>query len=303
MTETSGSGNNSLTHIRLSRERIQYLIALDRLPRSIVLAEIGVLPFGDLLDRLACVWTEDDPSLLIEQVLKREPTDDQQGALLRVLEQLAADADNLAPRDRQNADRAVYRILHTLPAPLASPLARRCVNSKRSQQRRAAYRLYKVNGVDPTAVSAMLDDYRRRPYQYILEVIAGDPQAVKQADPEFLLSELENRYWRTRVFQALMHADRQKAESLALQYPTEFLWASARERDETTLPQLRRLLDANKEDPEFVGWCLWAFSKLESRHDVATARSIAESLIADAPPEMWWGSPGPPDLATRNHAA
>jgi hypothetical protein len=302
MTEMSGSGNNSLTHIRLSRERIQYLIALDRLPRSIVLAEIGVLPFGDLLDRLACIWTEDDPGLLIENVLKRELTDDQQVALLRVLEQLAVDADNLPPRDRQIADRAVYRILHTLPAPLAGPLARRCVGSKRSQQRRAAYRLYKFNGVDPTAVSAMLNDYRRRPYQYILEVIAGDPQAVRRADPEFLLSELESCYWRTRVVQALIQEDRLKAESLAVQYPTEFLWASARERDETTLPQLRRLLDANKKDPEFVRWCLWAFSKLGSQPDVAMARSVAESLIADAPPETW-ASSGTPNLATRNHAA
>ena len=99
-----------------------------------------------------------------------------------------------------------------------------------------------------------------------------------------------------------MQADRQKAESLALQYPTEFLWAATRERDESTLPQLRLLLDANKGDPEFVGWCLWAFSKLRSRPDVAMARSVAESLIADAPPETW-ASTGTPNLATRHHAA
>ncbi len=53
----------------------------------------------------------------------------------------------------------LYRLLHTLPEPLAGALVCRCAESERSMPRRAAYRFYKVHGVDPTAVGIMLDDY------------------------------------------------------------------------------------------------------------------------------------------------
>ncbi len=302
MTESASSTDSLLNRIQMSRERTQYLGAMTRLPRSIALAEVGVLPFGELIDRLAGIWTEGDPPLLVDQILKRERTDDQQLALLRVIERLAAEADGLVPRDRHVADRAIYRLLHTLPKPLAGALARRCAESKRSLQRQAAYRFYKAHGVDSSAIGIMLDDYRRRPHQDILEIIARDPQAVAQADPEFLLRELDERYWRTRVFQVLLRSDRHLAESLALQYPTELLWAAGREGDVSTLPLLRRLLVDNNEDPEFVGWCLWAFSKLGSGPDVAVARLTAESLMAGVEPWIW-GREGSPSLPSQDHAA
>jgi hypothetical protein len=302
MTENSDSTQSVPSRIEERRKHFQYLSAISRLPRSIELAEIGVLPFAELLARVAHIWTEDDPTLVIDQVIRRERTEEQQIALIRVLEELVVEADNLRGRDRIVADRTIYRLLHLLPKPLAGALVLRCAESKRSMQRQAAYRFYKSHGIEPGVVGMMLDDYRHRPRQAILNVIARDPNAVAEADPEFLLHELVDRYWRMRVFQALLQADPEKAEALAFQYPIEYLWAATRERDETVLPMLRQLLDANMEDPEFVGWSLWAFSKLGSPLDVALARSFAESLIAGAPSDAW-GSTGAPHVATRNQAA
>lgn len=302
MSRNSEAPDSALDGYQDFREKARVFGALSRLPRSIALAEIGVAPFDRLLDRLSHIWTDDAPSLLIEQVLTRARSDDQQVALLDVLDQLVTDSGGLPPRDRLLADRAVFRLLHTFPATLGTPLARRCVKAGRSLQRQAAYRFYKVHGVDPSVLEPMLNDYRRRPHQEILQVIARDMQAVGIAGPEFLLAELEERYWRTRVVQALMRSDRHKAETLADQYPTEFLWASVREGDESSVPVLRRLMDAHKEDPEFVGWCLWAFSKLGSRPDVAAARSIAETLISAAD-SIAWGRQGPPAFPPAQRAA
>lgn len=282
------------------QERLRYLGALSGLPSAIARAEAAMLPFDELLALLP-LWDQPYREEVLEQLQNRQRSRAEHLRLLGVLSHMADQSDKLPRRHRARADQTLNRLLYTLPESDGSELALGCIKSRRSLQRKAGYRYFRTHGFTETAVRAMLESYGTKRDQQILELIARDPVATLIAGPEFMLQELEDRYWRMRVLQTLLRAGPRIAEAAASQYPLEFVWACARERDAESLPIMRRILDENAGDPEFVSFCLWAFSELGSPSGVAAARIAAESLIDESEPWIWEpkGRPTKPDLGLK----
>ena len=89
------------------RETSRLLGAIERLPRSLELAEIAVLSFSELLERLSRTWNDPQRKLIIDRLLRLDWSDDEVHQLMRCLEQLAMVSPELTLGERSLVDRAI----------------------------------------------------------------------------------------------------------------------------------------------------------------------------------------------------
>jgi hypothetical protein len=75
----------------------------------------------------------------------------------------------------------------------------------------------------------------------------------------------------------------QLPESIAIEYPMEFIWAVGRLKHRGSLPVLRRVLNHYKDEPEYVWRTMYAFSRMGDESDIEYARELAMKLVQDTP--------------------
>jgi hypothetical protein len=136
----------------------------------------------------------------------------------------------------------LLRLVRALPSELAVRFAEPYVDHPRKGRRQWAYVALREKHISPEVARKCADSFRRTGDQEALMLIARNPECVLEVGPEFLLSNLNEKYWRARVLEALIGHDRTAALFWSRKYPLEFAHALGRTCDRSLLEPLRLTL-------------------------------------------------------------
>lgn len=194
----------------------------------------------------------------IERRLTVWPTA-RQHALARALGRLEQ-AHRAPGRLAQDADRLLHRLLCAVTGKDASSLAAVCARSERLQRRRAAWRFYRGNQIEPALASHLAEETDQLPHPDLVRLVASDATILSQLDVPRLLSRVPQFYWRGRIVQTLLDARYdQDVRRLSGDYPGEVIFAVRRAGRPDLLRLVRELTEAHPEDPDVLNGAIQTF--------------------------------------------
>jgi hypothetical protein len=247
---------------------------LDKLARTLLLAEIRCLPWSAICARLLTVWSDDEAEGLIYRVREMTLSNREAEDLANAIKQISEAAESLRGGDQTRADRRLVRLALALPTDRLYEYALADLAHSRKLRRAGAYMALKKLGVSAELASKLILRFRETGDQDLLTLIARSPEAVHAVDVEFLLSHLGESYWRMRVIEALMRADDDRANNMSAGYPREFAHAAGRCRDARWISAIRRLISPG--DLEMLQTVAWALGVLGDSEGLAAVREIWE---------------------------
>lgn len=120
-------------------------------------------------------------------------------------------------------------------------------------------------------------------------MVASDGELVVRLGANVALEIAPNRYWRSKVIEAVLARMPELAEPLRLSHPAEWLWAASRRQDDDLVPSVLASLADNKTDADLVNRVLLCVTELGSRSAIDMALAAAEDVLArpgDPPPAL-----------------
>lgn len=244
------------------------------LRRTLEIAKIRCMPFEVLLGHLKQIHVTENASLIIYRFCEIEINSSQETSLITILQDLFEEADKLPSKDKARLDRYLQRLLRKISPQAAALIAGRFFEHPRKVRRQIAYNIFRNAGLTPDLAHKLLKLYQEHKEQDYLELIARCPTVVGSLDVDYILSELKNEYWRTRLIQLLIEQNGQKVELIANRYPYEFVHAAGRTKDAKRLQLILNVFDGNKSDIKFLSifaWCLGVLGAGEYLHLVEQA--------------------------------
>lgn len=225
----------------------------------------------------------------------------QQEQLAEVLAELVARADTLPARDRDRADRAVARLSRLLSDERAWAVVEPWLSDQRAFRSSVVIRVLLNHGVPPSLVTEIVKQYcsalnRGVLARGILKLIGRNPHVAALLDDdltlkalaipgrerwigEYFLRDDDAFYWRMRAIEAQLIGGHVPGDSITFDHPMAFVWAVGRQSHRASLPQLRRVLERYRTDPECVWRCIRAFERVGDAGDVERVRALAASIV------------------------
>jgi hypothetical protein len=247
---------------------------LQKLDRTIRMAEIRCIPFDELLGRIERLWSDDAASEITFRASEEPLSHNQLHALAESVKRLADASEHLPSALKSSIDRAVRRLLSRMPAEIAAPLAEPWLEHKRKFRRKTAYAILRRTGITAACGPRLLAVFQRTGDQEALKLLARNPPAVAAVDAAYMASVIDDEYWRMRVVWSLLLENVEKGVSLSDVYPREFVWAAGRHKDPALLPAMRHLFDTHHDDLEFVSMYAWALGQLGARDELHRIRHV-----------------------------
>jgi hypothetical protein len=288
--------------------------------------------FPELLGRLRRIWADDDrqyvlnrleqmslPSEVVGQTSqvmqqsleqkRRGLPREQQEQLALTLTELVSRAGELAPRERDRADRAVARLSRLLPVEQAWRVVEPWFGDRRAFRRSVVVRVLLEHGVPPALATGVIAQYRSSKDRGLLKLIGrnshvaslfeeGDvlealaaPEHDWQVGPfqtpdgpvgPILHRDRDARYWKMRAIEVLLIGGQMPSDVIAFERPMELVWAVGRQYHAPSLPLLRRVLERYQCNPEFVWRCMRAFDRVGEPSDVEQIRKLATAIDASS---------------------
>jgi hypothetical protein len=225
--------------IQRMRERWAYT----ELERTLRLARIRCLGAAKIVARMPGIIEDSDRNELLIRLEELELSKEQIEAVATAVRTLATYGDTLPSREKLRVDATIARIVKTLPRETANELVRPFLDHARRARREIAYKSLKNIGVTLALANDLIANFQRTGDEQMLELIARTEDVVTKVDAEFLLQNLSDEYWRTRVLAALLRELPQRAVELAGDYPKEFIWAVGRAKSKLHLPLIPRIAE------------------------------------------------------------
>lgn len=239
------------------------------------------LSLDSLLDALAHIDQSERPSLLVGEVVSRldslsvESVDVVAAALTEL------DVGDFTPAGRVTVDRAIQRIMPKLESSTARRLATKCLLSKRVNRRRAAYKFFKLHGLEDDARAILRINLSEGTLE-APDLVACDAQLVKDLGLMQVLAISSSTYYRMRAIQCAMEA--LSPADLARRchdYPQELVWAVYDQRRVEYLPHLMDLLRKYHHDAYLLNRIVGCIAILGARDELAEAISVAGQALKD----------------------
>jgi hypothetical protein len=275
------------SRIVISEAEVQAMIHRHRLAEVIATAgkqlAIRSTALGALIDRVASLWQDPDPSGVISRLAEIELAPEQADNLAAAIARLAAEADALQSRQRARIDGFLKQLVFVLPQACAERFIVEALRHRRQSRRHVAYKWLRRNPRAADLVSTLLNSHLQTGDQEPLILIAREESAVVEADVDVLLRGLASHYWRARVIASLLGLDRLKAISLAPAYPVEFVHAVGRRQDSSLQAEIDSLYEKQKANAEFLCLYVWALGKLRSNSRLGEVLEELRPLYGDDP--------------------
>lgn len=246
------------------------------------------------LQELRSITSHDDPVSLLDALCEFLETRNRrfQRAVATRLARLAIEHPGPG-RDAVIIDRAIRRLLHRLSDPVGRPVAIASLRSNRRDRRSAAWKFYRRHGLDEESRGVLADEFGCEDHEEYRKLITNDAQLVLRIGVHEVAAVAPNRYWRSKVVEAVLGTDAQLTEELRRAYPAEWLWAVSRKPDDNNIQGALGLLRANIDDVDLVNRVLLCVTQLGNREAIEETLSAAEWLLEQpAPPEPDWTRDG-----------
>jgi hypothetical protein len=283
---TGDKDETALGGPRLDMERLRAdsarATARYHLARNVRRARVALMTPSELVEELKAICSRPDPKFVLEAVTDYpEPWNEElQAASVAALFGLMSESHR--GRDAVLIDRTVGRVLPRLTGLNAHIVAREALGSVRSRRRIAAWRYYRVAGLDDDARQVLAQQFDRTDHQEFLKLVAGDGQLAATVGVSLLFGRLKQLYWRSRVVEAALYHDQSAAADFREQHPAEWLWAVARKGDLFLVPQVLAVLEARREDADIVNRAVLCVLTLADRRALEVAVSVGEGSLDDA---------------------
>lgn len=242
--------------------------ALEELGHTIRFARIRCMTFHEILARLSQFDPADNHGAYVQRLSELTLTESDVESLVGVMNGLAGRAEREPSAIKLRIDKLLLRLVRLLPADVAMCFAEPFVKHRRKARRMLAYSALRKKQVSKTMAANLANAFAKTREQEALQLIARNPERVPEVGGEFLLKNLDEPYWRTRVLEALLLYDRQNAISFAQLYPFEFAYAVGRCEDKSLLGHLCALVEANSNDLKFLSIYAYALGKLGGRQEL-----------------------------------
>lgn len=253
-------------------------MAIEAINRTIRMSEIRCVPFDELLMRIEHLWDDPHAGEIAYRVCNEELSDNQYYALAESIRRLADEVDLLPSAQKSSPDRAIKRMLASMPAKVAAPVAEQWLEHKRKFRREVAYRVLRECGLTAASGPRLLDVFGRTGDQECLKLVARFPVAIGNMDVPSILEKIDEDYWRMRLVQAAIISNKTGAMALADSYPHEFLHAIGRLKDATVLPKLRDLFEKHSQELRFISLYAWVLGQIGAQNELLTLKAHVEKF-------------------------
>jgi hypothetical protein len=259
---------NNLEGTELWREQIKAEFALRELKRAIGYGCVRCLTVQEIIDRICDPDRNDEGIDYVQRLHELQLTDSDFEHIATAMNGLAERSERAPSKSKARIDRKLLRLVRLLPSELACHFAEPFVDHPRKARREWAYAALRKKQISKTVATKLLQNFSKTADQEALNLIARNPERAVDVDVDLLLANLEERYWRARVIQALITLNRRKALSVSRIYPFEFAHAVGRAGDVSMLEALRVLFLSNSHDAEFLAIYAYALGKLGCRTEL-----------------------------------
>ncbi len=243
-------------------------IHLSELQRTIEYAGLRCLSPTEIISKISDIDPKDDRTNYVARLLELKLNASELRLLERAMTKLARRSEEAPPTLKRRLDRVVLRLVRMLPPELAAHFAEPYLDHRSKTRRVWAYSALRSKQIPRGMAEKLVNVFRRTGDQEALELIARNAERVPDTDPEFLLANIGERYWRGRVIEALLFHQRPAALALASRYPFEFAHATGRTGEKALRGPLRELLRANSGDLEFLSIYAYALGKIGAKGEL-----------------------------------
>ncbi len=243
-------------------------IRLHQLEKTMEYANIRCLSSVELINNISGLDQGDDPAGYIARLLELELNESELSLLGKAMTELARRSVEAPSTLKRKLDRVLLRLVRMLPSELATYFAAPYLDHRSKDRRFWAYAALRKKLIPKGMGEKLVDAFRRTGDQEALELIARNAARVTETDPEFLLANIDDKYWRGRVIEALLIHQRPAALALASRYPFEFAHAAGRVGDRALRRTLRELLRENCDDPDFLSIYAYALGKIGAKREL-----------------------------------
>ncbi len=271
--------NSNEYNARLERAKTES--ALVALKRAIQDAHVRCLTRNEIIDLICSADTNDEGIDYIKRLQELTLTDRHFEYIVTRMNDLAVRSEHVSSKSKAKIDRTLLRLVRLLPSELASHFAEPFVNHRRKARRGWAYSALRDKRISKKIVGKLLQSFSTYGDQEALHLIARNPEHVAELDSDMILTNIDDRYWRGRVVQALITHNRAKAISLSRIYPFEFAHAAGRSGDVSVLAPLRALFNKNSHDVEFLSIYAYALGKLAGSEELDHLERFMEEKWPD----------------------
>lgn len=210
--------------------------ALERISQTIKLAKIRCLSVQELITRLRGFPNEADESELFYTLRERSLTTEEQSQVEELITYLRSVESTFDRKAIDKLDRRLVWLCELATDAFARDFGFACLTSSRRARRAAGYKVLRRVGVKENLAAALIELFRSSGEQAPLELIARSPEAATAVEPRFVLSSLQDRYWRARFLQCVLSVAPESAYQLAADYPVEFAHAVGRSGERRHVP-------------------------------------------------------------------
>lgn len=255
-------------------------LARRELDRTIRYARIRCLAPSEIIERVCDLNEAENLGDYIGRLLELELGRKEFERLGQNMEELASRVESLPSKLKVKVDRTLLRLVRLLPSDLASAFAEPYVDHPRKARREWAYSALREKKISSAIAEKLVETFRKTGDQKALELIARNPEHVAPVGVAFLLENIREEYWRSRVLESALKHDRSVAIALSESYPFEFAHAVGRSGDSTLASLLRPLFEANAKDQKFLAIYAYALGKIGAREDLDSLDRIVRAGTA-----------------------
>lgn len=273
--------------------------------------------FDNLLQRLSTIWLDPERQSVLLHIEHMAPIvrpaspalhaysdvrqlpEDRQDLLFRSLAKLVQEAEHLPAQQRAHADRAIARLSRLVTPERALRLVEPWLHDRRAFRRKVVTRVLRQHGVPESLASWVIEQYRATLDRELLKLISRNPHVAALLEESDVLRALalpandreiglwffrdnDTRYWWMRAIEAYLIGGHTPSDAIAFEHPMQFAWAVGRSAHRPSLPLLRRVLDRNQADPEFVWRGMLAMERMGEPADINYVRMLGAKLVATA---------------------
>jgi hypothetical protein len=239
------------------------------------MAEVRCLGWVEIRPKLRTIFLDEGAEELIFRLGEIALTDDEANELAGEVEALSREVELLPSRERSRADRKLLRVARALPKRMLYLHALEDLGHSRKLRRLGAYRALRDVGVSAEIAPFLITRFEETGDLEVLTLIARCPEAVCAVDVTYLLTHLDEDYWRARVIEGLLRKQDDRAKKTLDAFPREFAHAVGRCRETNWIPVLRAMISA--EDVVVLGTITWALGVLGDRQGLVTVREIVKN--------------------------
>jgi hypothetical protein len=273
-------GQQSWLDYALDGRRAQGIANLRSTAARVAYGGLTVDELFDALDRLD-ERTTTSASTLVGEVVDRlecfSPADLER--LVDVLCELHV--REMPPMGCLTVDRALQRLLFQFCAPNSHDLAGRCLRSRRTIRRRAAYKFYRHHGLDQVARRVLARQFADNALE-APDLVAVDSALVGELGPARVLEAAPTTYFRKRAIEAAMESmPPDKIAAICEDYPQELVWAVHDQRRAEYLPLVVGMLDDYRHDAYLLDRVVGCIARIGGRQEVEHALDVASMLLDD----------------------